>query len=105
MNRYGVCSPSVRKDNDIGTVSEERFERRAADAVRRKAKQEEAEAINKLFDDGYKPHKGRKTKQEKLDLFLMRAYYRKLVRDGEAPDDVPPRLKWLLRRAARGRSG
>ena len=98
MNRYGVCSPSAGKTNYIGVVSEERRERRAADAKRRRARRNEAEAIKVIFPD-YKPHKRQKSKQEKYDLFLMRAYYRKMVRDGECPSDVPPRLKRLLRRA------
>ena len=99
MNRYGVCNPAARK-NYIGTVSEERLERRAADTARRKAGREETAEIKLIFT-GFKPHKRRKTQQEKDDLFLMRAYYRKMVRDGECPSDVPPRLKCLLRRSAR----
>jgi hypothetical protein len=98
MNRYGVCSPSAGTKNCIGVVSEERRERRAVDAKRRGIRRKEAEAIKVIFPD-YKPNKHRKSYQEKYDLFLMRAYYRKMVRDGECPSDVPPRLKRLLRRA------
>lgn len=103
MNRYGVCSPSARK-NYIGVVTEDRLERRKVDAQRRKAQREDTEAIKKIFPQ-YKPRKRHKSEQEKRDLFLMRAYYRKMVRDGEGPSDVPVRLKRLLRRAASIRSG
>jgi hypothetical protein len=98
MNRYGICSPSAGKKNYIGVVSEERLERRKVDAKRREAQQKEAEAIKKDFPK-YKPHKRHKSEQDKYDLFLIRAYYRKALSDGEYPDKLPPRMKYLLRRA------
>ena len=97
MNRYGDCSPSAGEDNYIGTVSHDRLTRRKEDAKRRKAQRRETKGIKAAFPD-YRPHKRRKTDQERYDSFLMRAYYRKSLRDGEYPNELCPRPKRLLRR-------
>lgn len=99
MNRYGVCNPSAGEANYIGTVSEERLERRANDAKNREKRSEHDKAIKEMFEN-YKPHKRHKSEQDKYDIFLLRAYQRKILRDGEDYDNLPTRLKQLLRRAS-----
>jgi hypothetical protein len=84
MNRYGFCNPSCG-DNYIGVVTEQRRDRRVADAVRRAERKLEDEALKKLFA-GFKPYKRHKTQREKHEEFSMRARYRRMVRDGEIPE-------------------
>jgi hypothetical protein len=88
MKRYGCCNPSSGRRNYIGVVTQERRERRVADAVRRAKKKSEDEAMKECFP-GYKPHKRRKTQQERDSEFLKRACYRKMVSEGEI--ERPPR--------------
>jgi hypothetical protein len=52
--------------------------------VRRADKRREDQALKEHFP-GYQPHQRHRTQQEKDAQFLMRAEYRKLVRDGELP--------------------
>lgn len=99
MNRYGVCNPSAGEDNYIGTVSEERLERRTTSRNYREERRKIDAEIKLMFEE-YKPHKRRKSEQDNYDIFLLRAYQRKVLRDGEQPDNLPARLKQLLRRAS-----
>jgi hypothetical protein len=82
INRYGFCNASTGKDNYVGVVSEARRARRLADAVRRDGKKREQATLKENLP-GYDPRMHRKTQQEKDALVLMRARYRKMVRDGE----------------------
>src|SRR5260370_4425599 len=86
MNRYGFCSTST--NSYIGTVSEHRQQRRPGDAKRRARKRAEDAKIRNIFPE-YRPHKRRQSKRDRWDTFLMRAYYRKLVFDGELPRKIP----------------
>ena len=81
MNRYGFCNANS-DDAYVGVVSEARRARRLADTVRRTGKKREQAALKENLP-GYDPRMHRKTQQEKDALFLMRARYRKMVRDGE----------------------
>ncbi len=90
MTRFGFCSAS--SSDYVGAVSAERQERREKDAQRRKRRQRKAAQIREQFP-AYQPHKRKMTKKHRDVLFLMRAWHRQLVRDGELPGKPPKR--WL----------
>jgi hypothetical protein len=88
MNRYGTCSPSSGSKNYIGFVSPQRQRRRKQDAKRRRLKRAEAQRIRKMFPE-YHPHRRRQSKRDKWDTFVMRAFYRQAVVNGEVPRKKP----------------
>jgi len=95
MTRFGFCSAS--SGDYVGVVTPERQERREKDTQRRKRRQYKVNEIRKLFP-AYQPHRRKMTKQRRENLSLMRAWYRRLVRDGELPRKPPkPWLKKMTK--------
>jgi len=95
MKRYGFCNATSGDENYVGVVTEQRRERRVVDALRRVEKKREDEELKKCLP-GFKPHKRHKTQEEKDTEFLMRAHYRKMVRDGEIPGKNQGKVKSAL---------